>query len=122
MLEVYLASCTPESAYLAETSLNEIVDYENADGESLVEVGELVPDLSPSIDELIEQEELGEQVNTFVSQLKPSLRCIAWRRYWQDQPSVDIARDMGVSPSAISHALRRINELGRRSLGPAFAS
>ena len=119
MLDGFMGKCSPNSALLPIKSLNEIVPTD--DGTDLhVEIGDTIIDPSPSVEEKIDTEREIKLLHQFVQGLSPSLRCIALRSYWKGHSNVEIARDLGVDPSAISHALRRIRRLGFRKLAPVF--
>jgi len=60
-------------------------------------------------------------VRRFVAGLSPYLRCVALRLFWEDQSQTEIAAALGVSRSAICHAVRRLEKRGRRQLASLAA-
>jgi DNA-directed RNA polymerase specialized sigma24 family protein len=64
-------------------------------------------------------EETLVELSQFVISLSPRLRDIVRRHYWQEQSQVEIAEALGVTRSAICHALAKIADLGRQYFGIA---
>lgn len=121
MLDVFMGQCAPNAAFLPISSLNEPVDlpgYETVD-----DVPEIVDHLIDPTDtvetEMIAREarvEMTARVRDFVLNLSPNLRCVALRLFWEGQSQTEIAVAMGVTRSAVCHAVRRLERLGRREL------
>lgn len=113
MNPLFMGQCAPNAAYLAVSSLNYEVRIDSDD--HLMEVGDLIADPTPNQEAVMENNQLRDRVRRFVCSLNPHLSCIAIRHYWLDQNQSEIADSLGVSRSAVCHAIRRINELAKRS-------
>jgi DNA-directed RNA polymerase specialized sigma24 family protein len=75
-----------------------------------LDLAELDPEDHPSAeDDLVTQ----LAVRQFVETLKPADKTLVNAIYWQDQAAADVARAMGITPSAISQRLSRVYRLGR---------
>lgn len=109
----FLAHCADSYAYAATVSLDEQVA--DQDGRVLT-TGDMVIDPSPSVEVALNEVQLSREVRKFVLGLSPALRCIVVRHYWLGQSQTDIARALGVTRSAINHALARVYQLGFRLL------
>jgi DNA-directed RNA polymerase specialized sigma24 family protein len=83
-----------------------------------IEVGDLIADPKPSVEDRIIKEELHEQVRAFVLGLPDYLRCIAIRLIWLNHSPHRIARDLGRSRAAIYDAIARIKRTGSKQLSP----
>lgn len=75
-----------------------------------VDLDSLDPDDHPST-----ETDLATQlsVRQFVETLKPADRALVNAIYWQDHAATDVARLMGITPSAVSQRLSRVYRLGR---------
>lgn len=114
MLYEYLGRCVAVAAYLPVESLNQCVADNDTD---LPE--DLIDTLSePSFDG--EDDMIAElhrrQVRKFVNELPERLKTIVIRHYWLGDRQEDIANDLGVTQSAISHAIGKVHRLGREAL------
>jgi DNA-directed RNA polymerase specialized sigma24 family protein len=120
MLDIFVAQCANDAAYFEPTSLNETVAVDGGSDGEICEIVDLIADpLADFEADILEAESTG-LVWSFMENLNPTLRCIALRRYYLDQSHLEIAGELGVTRSAISHALRRIHRLGRMALAPAL--
>jgi DNA-directed RNA polymerase specialized sigma24 family protein len=121
MLDVFMGQCAPNAAFLPISSLNEPVDVgtENA-VDDVAEVIDQLTDPADSVEiDMINRETRAAaecRVRAFVAGLSPYLRCVALRLYWEEQSQSEIAVALGRSRSAICHAVRRLERLGRRDL------
>lgn len=122
MLEIFMGQCAPNAAFLSISSLNEPADP-GADPDDPGAEEEVIDRFAdPEVDieaDLIRLEALAAitpPVRAFVAGLSPLLRCVALRRFWEDQSQIEIAAALGVSRSAICHAVRRLERQGRRQL------
>lgn len=121
MLDVFMGQCAPNAAFLPISSLNEPAN--DADEPSDADAPEVIDQLAAPVGtvemNLIESETLAEitaRVQAFVARLSPRLRCVALRIYWGGQSQTEIAAALGVTRSAICHAARRLERLGRSEL------
>ena len=53
-------------------------------------------------------------VGDFIASLDPRQRDLANRVFWQDQPKIQVARDLGVSPATITKRMAGIRTAGRQ--------
>lgn len=104
------------AALLYPASLN--AKMPSPEGDLHVEVGDTVPDPTPTIEEqrIIDEAtvEMNGKVRAFVMSLSPYMRCIVVRTYWFGQSPQKIANDLGRKRPAIYNALSRIPGLGQK--------
>jgi RNA polymerase sigma factor (sigma-70 family) len=116
-----LASLLPfasTDAYLrGVASLNVPVDHEYNNFEGSTERIELVVDPTPSLYELHEQSDRIKRLAQFMEELSPSTREIVHRHFWLDESQSDIAKRLGISRSAVCHALAAAYKKGRKFYG-----
>lgn len=62
---------------------------------------------NPSIDEVIEQEEEHEELIKAISMLLPEQQDLIRQVYFEGKTHMEIARELGVDRSAISHRISR---------------
>ena len=82
---------------------------------ALDELSECIPDADSTrdpVDEIV----LGDAINAFLGGLPPKTRQIFVRRYWYMSSIKSIARDVGMSESAVKVALMRLREAFRLHL------
>jgi RNA polymerase sigma factor (sigma-70 family) len=74
--------------------------------------------LDPSDDprEQLEELELTEAAAQFVRSLSPKQARLVTALYWEGRTQSDIARELGVSRTAVSKAVRKIERAGRTRL------
>jgi DNA-directed RNA polymerase sigma subunit (sigma70/sigma32) len=118
MLSVYLDQCAPIAAYLDVTSLNAPIESD-VEGVDDVEIIDTLPDLSPTPEDGLISQQLKGKLRAFVASLSPRLAEIVRRHYWLDQNQSDIAADLGVTRSAVCHALASVNRKGLEFFGVA---
>lgn len=107
----YASAC---AAFFEIGSLDELTHDQDDD---LAAVIETIPDASPDVETgYIEREQL-EQVPRFLASLPPRLRDIVYRHYWLDQSQAEIADALGVTRSAVCHALAKVKRLGQNFFG-----
>lgn len=116
MLSVYLDQCAPISAYLPVSSLNDVINPE-ADLGFEVEVIETLPDLTVDLEAECCTRQNAAKAAAFIRALPRPLASIVIRHYWHGETQTEIAEDLGVTRSAISHALSKVNRLGREFFG-----
>jgi len=117
MLDVFMGQCARNAAYFDVTSLNELADLPDADAQqSGLELIDLVVDPLADVEAPVLADEAQLLVRDFLVQLPPVLRCIAFRHFWLEQSQAEIAKDLGVTRSAICHGLSRVFRTGRRAL------
>jgi DNA-directed RNA polymerase specialized sigma24 family protein len=75
-----------------------------------------IPDPALSVDALMERAQAFQAVSRFVHGLPPRDRDMVRRFFWEDETQTQIAARLGVSKMAISKAMGRIAEQGRRAL------
>ncbi len=117
MNQRFLAVCNDSYILREVRSLNDLVDSPSK-GENRVEIVDTIADPTPDLFHLHENAQLADFVRKFVNSLPARLRTVALLRYWEDKSQADIARALGISPSAVSQAIDRINTLGRRAIFP----
>lgn len=119
MLHAFMGQCVPCAAFLPVLSLNEPVasnELDDADDAS-EEVVDRVADPTPNVEEDLHHKQLIASVRGFVRGLSPNLRKIVILHYWLGYSQSEIAVMLGVTRSAVCHALNRVNRLGREHLG-----
>ena len=114
----FMGQCVAVAAFLPLTSLNEPLADEGAEGDALESeiVDQLVDPDAPSENDLgfaILMKRLPE----FMATLPPNLHHITHCYFWLGQTQTEIAAALGVTQSAIAHALRRVTRLGREFFG-----
>ncbi|WP_340646342.1 hypothetical protein [Phenylobacterium sp.] len=114
MLYEYLGRCVAVAAFLPIESLNECLAVNDGDpSEDLIDTLS-DPSFEGEDDMIVELQR--RQIRKFVSQLPDRLKTIVIRHYWLGDRQEDIANDLGVTQSAISHAIGKVHRLGRQSL------
>lgn len=106
-------SCASHAALIPVLSLDSIEELAPGQGFKFVDENCAVED---SLAVLL-SEEMRSQVTHFVHSLPPRLQSMARRHYWLEQSQLQIADDLGVTRSAVCHALAKINSLGRKFFG-----
>lgn len=76
-----------------------------------------IPDPAPSPETSVANALDHERVRAFVQSLPPLEREVVRRHYWAGERQADIARDLGVTRSAICHMLARVHRVGRGHFG-----
>lgn len=104
----------PWSAFGATLSLDSLLaaSHDERLGASRFDV----EDSSAGALDVCEAEEARAAVAAFVWSLRAREREIVFRIYWLGQTQADVARRLGVTRMAISKAMAKITELGRRRL------
>ncbi len=74
------------------------------------------PSPDPGPDKALQTKQEKARIHRFVSSLSVPDQDVVRRRYWEDQPQVDIARSLNVSEAAISKRLKKVAVLGRATL------
>lgn len=120
MMDIFVAQCASNAAYFEPTSLNETVSVVGSGHDEICDIIDLIADPFSDFEAKILEAESTALVRSFLETLNPTLRCIAVRCYFLDQSHLEIANELGVTRSAISHALRRIHKLGYLALYPAL--
>lgn len=82
---------------------------------ALDELSECIPDADSTVD-LIDEIALGDAINSFLAELPLKTRQMFVRRYWYLSPIKSIARDIGMSESAVKVSLMRTREAFRLHL------
>lgn len=103
-------SCASSASYRNVLSLDALNEQESDLGFQFIHANCRVDD--PPTD--LATAELSSAVREFVAGLPGNLSEIAIRHYWLNQSQVEIATDLGLSRSAICHALARVHKLGRK--------
>lgn len=116
MLYEHMGQCVAVAAYLPIESLNEPVAANDDDdpGEDRIDT---LPDPAFTGEDAMADEMRHRQVRRFVEDLPERLKTIVVRHYWLGDLQEDIANDLGVTASAVSHAIRKVHRLGREALG-----
>lgn len=121
MLEVYLGYCSPFAAYLDVASLNDFVsDDSRESGYCVIEVGDTLPSPHPGPEEEYLKSELVAKVGLFVEELPTDLKQVALLHYWDGLTQSQIARQLGISQSAVSQRLSKVTTSGRKYFSVAF--
>jgi len=115
MKHIFIGQCLADAAYLPMLSLN--VPVESFSNGYPDEVGDLVAD--PDVPDAVAILEglLLEHIPTFLESLPQHLRYIVHNRYWLKRTQTAIAVELGVTQSAVAHALARAHHLGRHFFG-----
>src|SRR3569623_310475 len=120
MKYVFILQCVTMSATMPMISLNEpLVEEARWGGEPTgdQEVGDLVADPDGLDEDRLHDGILSKKLPSFLEELTPRLREIVHRYYWLEHTQAEIAKDLGVTQSAVAHALRNVSRLGRRFFG-----
>jgi len=118
MLKDYWGHCAPDAAFHPVSSLNETATPDEFGVTETCEIGDLIVDPSVDIHGDLERKQICSLVRRFVLSLSRNLQCIVVRHYVFGHKQSKIADDLGVSRSAVCHALKRVNRLGLRYLEP----
>src|SRR5690349_381250 len=110
MNDRFLGNCGPIQAFFPVTSLNEIIEIDDVGGTAEVIDDVVVPDARGESGTLPIVRAVA--VRAFVMALPERLRDVALRFFWHEQTPSEIAADLKITASAVSHALRRIIKLG----------
>ena len=110
MLQAYMGQCAATAAFGPITSLNAPIPFED---DFRVEVGDLIPDLADDAECLAIKNNLIALVPDFLQTLTERQREIVVRYFWDGETQAEIASALGVTTSAISHALKNIAVQGR---------
>lgn len=115
MLSAFMGKCSHVQAYLPVASLNEVIESDI--GDESVDLIEQVAD-PYSVEEAgsYRQEQI-QDVRRFLATLPKRLYEIGYRTYWLDQSQGEIAINLNITRSAVSHALAKIHMLGRIHFG-----
>ena len=108
------------SAFLSKIVRNLSLDrYDamNAEKRGNGEIPLLLNDLSETLPEReLNDNDLGERLNTFLSSLKPESRNIFMRRYWFGDSVEEIAKKAGFSQSKVKMSLMRSRNILKENL------
>lgn len=115
---LFFPSCNEGYAYRTVRSLNEKVLYVETGGSDEMELAETIADPRPDLFDQHHLRHLHNAVATFVDGLPPALKQVARLHYWDGLSQAEVARKLGVSRSAVSQAIARINKLGREAITP----
>ena len=118
MLHIFMGKCSPFQACLPIASLNE--SLEDGDGFTVEVIDTIVDPRSQDHFSSFTNDNLID-ARAFVTSLPARLQDIAHRTYWLNQSQDEIATELGVTRSAICHALAKIHTLGRTYFGLATA-
>ncbi len=77
----------------------------------------VLADPAPGPEDTVIERDRQREVEEFVNTLPPQLRLITDRFYWHGESQTQIAGDLGVTRSAVCHALRRVERRGRAFFG-----
>jgi DNA-directed RNA polymerase specialized sigma24 family protein len=120
MKYIFIGQCLADAALLPMISLSEPVQKTLATvrgGTADLPIGDLVPDLEAPDETSILTKMTLAKLPAFLDTLSPPLRTITHAYYWLGKTQAEIAAAMGVTQSAIAHALARVHQLGRRFFG-----
>lgn len=115
----FMGRCSHVQGFLPVASLNERLEYGD-DGEA-IELVETVTDPKYDFPDDTFSRDNVVDARAFVRALPDRLRDIAYRYYWRDQSHSEIAAELGVTRTAIVHAIAKINGLGSQHFGLATA-
>jgi RNA polymerase sigma factor (sigma-70 family) len=115
MLHVFMGQCLASAALLPISSLNAPPLPGSPPGQR--EVGEAIVDPIAPSEGAIVSSLMAAKVRAFVETLPPRTREVVVRYYWDEERQEDIAHDLGISQSAVAHALRRAHAMGRQYFG-----
>ena len=121
MLQDFMEHCCPNAPFREIVSLNQLIAPSDFSDDEPTEVGDLIADPAPSVEDKLHAASIEKHLRDFVGNLSPHLRCIAFRHFWLDQNQTEIASDLGVTRSAVCHAVRRIQKLGHKYMNPVVA-
>lgn len=118
MLEEYMGRCGPYSAFLSVASLNAPVSETNGDdGDVIPELVDTLPSPLPNPEDEYVQQDILNKVGVFVDALPSKLKLVAMLHYWEGLTQSEIARNLGISQSAVSQRLSKVVALGRAHFG-----
>jgi len=121
MLEVYLGYCSPFAAFFDVASLNNLVSDDSPEsGCNVIEVGDTLPCPHPGPEEEYLKSELVAKVCVFVEELQADLKQVALLHYWDGLTQSEIARQLGISQSAVSQRLSKVTASGRKYFSVVF--
>ena len=118
MLTDFWDQCAPDAGLRPVSSLNELSTAEQDDDSAPPEIGDCIADPTVDLEAELSKKQLLALVRQFVAGLSPNLRCIVVRHYLLGHSQAKIAEDLGVTRSAVCHALRRVHKLGYRHFQP----
>jgi DNA-directed RNA polymerase specialized sigma24 family protein len=120
MKYIFIGQCLADAALLPMISLNEPIQKSLATlraGTADLTVGDVVRDPEAPDEATILTTMTLAKLPAFLDTLSPTLRAITHAYYWLGQTQAEIAVALGVTQSAIAHALARVHRLGRRFFG-----
>ena len=100
------ANAHPYSAYFEEVSLNDIF-YPDGEDDG-IEIGELIESPELSIEEAYARRQVAMRLPTFINTLGPKLRKVFELHFTDELRQQHIAKKLGMSVSAVSHAIAKI--------------
>lgn len=77
----------------------------------------LIPSLVNNVESVYADRQLASLLTVFLETIPNNLRSIVFRHYWLGQTQTFIAEELGVTRSAVCHALARAHKLGREFFG-----
>lgn len=118
MYYAFMGQCSALAAYLPVGSLNAPAPL-GADDPDGQEVVDRIEDPTAPTEADMHRAMMVREVRAFVANLASPLREAAIRHYWCNQSETEIARELGLTQSAIAHRLRKVKRLGRQFFGLA---
>ena len=111
LASVYL--CASRASLVTDVSLDLLDEQEPGLGFRFVDENCPVADVATQVAD----DEVAAGIARFVDSLPTRLRDIVHRHYWLGQSQTEIAEDLGVTRSAVCHAIGKVTRLGRRHFG-----
>lgn len=118
MKHIFIGQCLADAAFLPMLSLNDPVERSHYGlAEPPDEVGDLIADPEARDVAAILEGVLLARIPAFLDSLPERPRYIVHNLYWLKRTQDALAEELGITQSAVAHALARAHRLGRRFFG-----
>lgn len=118
MLDSDVGLAAPYAAFREIKSLNDVVPWSSSGEEELLELQDVVMDSRPNPEEEMFCTQLRKLVLSAFWLLSPSQKRVAHLYFIRNKDKADIARQLGMSRSAVTQSMKKIEKKLQKSVLP----